>query len=109
MNGIVTFTITTAANSLETIAKLKDEVTTLGFQAALVETETGKPLHLPEGTYACVMQIEDQMEQMKHYYRGLARIMRSLNIKGKYFINLAATPAYVCGELEEQGIANTPS
>jgi hypothetical protein len=36
---------------------------------------------------------------MKHYYRGLVKIMRALGIKGKYFINLAATPAYVCGQL----------
>lgn len=99
MNGIVTFTITTEANSPETIARLKDEVASLGFGTTLTETETGKPMHLPDGTYACVMQIGDQMEQMKHYYRGLVKIMRALGIKGKYFMNLAATPAYVCGQL----------
>ena len=99
MNGIVTFTITTEANSPETIARLKDEVAPLGFGTTLTETETGGPLHLPEGTYACTMQIDDQMEQLKHYYRSLVKIMRALDIKGKYFINLAATPAFVCGEL----------
>jgi hypothetical protein len=99
MNGIVTFTITTEANSPETITRLKDEVASLGFGTTLTETESGKSMSLPDGTYACVMQIDDQMEQMKHYYRGLVKIMRALGIKGKYFINLAATPAYVCGQL----------
>lgn len=99
MNGIVTFTITTEANGPETIARLTDEVISLGFGTTLTETETGKPMHLPDGTYACVMQIADQVEQMRHYYRGLVKIMRSLGVKGTYFINLAATPAYVCGQL----------
>lgn len=99
MNGIVTFTVSTDANSRETIAKLKDDVKAMGFQTELLETETGKPLYLPDGTYACVMQIQDQMEQLKHYYRGLVKIMRVVGIKGKYFINLAATPAFVCGQL----------
>lgn len=99
MNGIVTFTVTTDVNSPEIIAKLKNEVTSLGFKSELTETETGGPLYLPDGTYACTMQIEDKMEQMKYYYRGLVKIMRALDIKGKYFINLAATPAFCCGEL----------
>ena len=62
MNGIVTLTITTEANSPEVIAKLKDEVASLGFGTELTETETGKPLYLPDGTYACTMQIDDAME-----------------------------------------------
>ena len=99
MNGIATFTITAGANSPETIARLRDEVASLGFGTTLTETESGKPMPLPDGTYACVMQIGEQMEQMKHYYRGLVKIMRALGIKGKYLITLAATPAYVCGQL----------
>lgn len=71
----------------------------MGFGTTLTETESGKPMPLPDGTYACLVQIDDAMQQMKQYYRGLVQIMRSTNIKGKYFISLSATPASVCGEL----------
>ena len=100
MGGIVTFTVTTDFNSPATIAKLKDEVASLGFKTELTETETGGPLYLPDGTYACPLEIDDQKEEMKHFYRGLVEIMRKLDIKGKYFINMANQPvSYVCGEL----------
>ena len=41
----------------------------------------------------------DQMAQLKHYYRRLVDVMRKLNIKSKYFVNVSQSPAYVCGEL----------
>ena len=100
MGGIVTFTVTTEANSPEVISKLTDDIASLGFRTALTETETGKPLHLPAGTYACPIQIDDQTEQLRHFYRSLVEIMRELKIKGKYFINMANQPvSYICGEL----------
>lgn len=98
--GIVTFTVSPAANNPELISKLTEEVAALGLDTTLVETETGKPLYLPEGTYACALDIDDDTEKMKYFYRGLVEIMRKLNIKGKYFINLAHRPvSYVCGRL----------
>jgi len=100
MKGIVTFTVTIEANRSEVISQLTDEVAPFGFSTTLTETETGEPLHLPVGTYACPIQIDDQTEQMEYFYRGLVEIMRGLNIKGKYFINMAHQPiSYVCGEL----------
>lgn len=54
---------------------------------------------LPGGTYGSVIQMDDQMGQLKRYYRSLVAIMRKLKIKGKYFVNLSGNPAFVCGKL----------
>jgi len=98
MEGIITFTIAIESIDTNTKAKLDEAVAGLGLKATLPETEGGT-LHLPAGTYGSVIQIDDQMAQVKHYYRSLVDMMRKLNIKGKYFINLSQSPAYVCGEL----------
>ena len=98
MEGIVTFTVAIASIDADTKAKLDEAVAALGLKATLPETEGGT-LHLPAGTYGDIIQIDDQMAQLKHYYRSLVDVTRKLNIKGKYFVNVSQSPAYVCGEL----------
>ena len=98
MKSIVTFTVAIDSIDPDTKAKLDEAVEALGLQATLPETQGGT-LHLPAGTYGSIIQIDDQMEQVKHYYRSLVDVMRKLDIKGKYFLNLSESPAYVCGEL----------
>ena len=98
MKGIVTFTVETCSIDETTKAKLDDVVTKLGLRTTLPETEGGT-LHLPSGTYAAIIQIEDQMAQMKGYYRSLVDAARKLSIKGKYFVVVSQKPALVCGKL----------
>jgi len=98
MEGIVTFTIATNKICADQITRLNAEVLTLGLKTTLPQTECGD-MPLPAGTYGAVIQIGDQMAQLKHYYRSLVALMRKLKIKGKYLVNLSAGPTYVCGEL----------
>jgi len=98
MEGIVTFTIATDKISAEQIARLNAEVLALGLKTTLPMTEGGE-MALPAGTYGAGIQIGDQMEQLKHYYRSLVAVMRKLKIKGTYFVNVSQEPASVCGEL----------
>ena len=98
MEGIVTFTISTNKISADQITRLNAEVLALGLKTTLPQTEGGD-MPLPAGTYGAIIEIGDQMEQVKPYYRSLVALMRKLKIKGKYFVNLSAGPTYVCGEL----------
>ena len=98
MEGIVTFTIATNKISADQITRLNAEVLALGLKTTLPQTEGGD-MPLPDGTYGAIVEIGDQMEQVKPYYRNLVALMRKLKIKGKYFVNLSAGPTYVCGEL----------
>ena len=98
MEGIVTFTVAIDTIDADTRGKLDEAVVALGLKATLPETEGGT-LHLPAGTYGDIIQIDDQRAQLKRYYRGLVDVMRKLNIKGRYFVNVSQSPAYVCGEL----------
>ena len=98
MEGIVTFTVETDKIDSETMAKLNGKVSALGLKTTLPQTEGGD-MPLPGGTYGAVVQIDDQMEQLKRYYRSLVAIMRKLKIKGKYFVNISEKSAFVCGKL----------
>ena len=98
MEGIATITMEVAAMDAETKSRLDEEVAGLGLQGTLPESE-GATLHLPNGTYGAVLEIDDRMKQFRHYYRGLVDIMRKLGFKGRYFVNVAENPAFVCGEL----------
>ena len=98
MDGIVTFIIATDAIDAQVQAKLDAEVAGLGLRTTLPQTEGGD-MALPRGTCGAVVQIDDQMAQLKRYYRGLVAVMRKLKFKGKYFVNLLQTPTFVCGEL----------
>jgi len=98
MDGIVTFTIATDAIDARVQAQLDAEVAVFGLKTTLPQTEGGE-MGLPRGTYGAIVQIDDQMEQLKRYYRGLVAAMRKLKVKGKYFVNLSRTPTFVCGEL----------
>lgn len=98
MEGIVTFTVEMASLDAGVIACLTDEVSTLGLKTTLPMTEGGE-MTLPAGTYGAVIQIGDQMAQLKHYYRSLVAVMRKLKIKGTYFVNVSQEPAFVCGKL----------
>jgi hypothetical protein len=99
MKGILTFTIAPGANSPEALALLQEQIAAMGLGTTLPDTDRDEVLRLPEGTYAGFVQIDDQMEQLQDLYRSLVEIMRDQEIKGKYFINLASQPTYVCGEL----------
>ncbi|MDD5677065.1 MAG: hypothetical protein PHW60_03615 [Kiritimatiellae bacterium] len=98
MEGIVTFTVEIASLDDGVITCLSDEVSTLGLKATLPQTE-GSEMALPAGTYGAVIQLGDQMAQLKHYYRSLVAVMRKLKIKGTYFVNVSQEPAFVCGRL----------
>ena len=98
MEGIVTFTVETDKIDSEVMAKLDSEVSALGLKTTLPQTEGGD-MPLPGGTYGSVIQIDDQMEQLKRYYRSLVAVMRKLEIKGKYLVNISEKPAFVCGKL----------
>ena len=98
MDGIVIFTVASGSVNGETRVKLDGEAAALGLKKTLPASEGGT-LQLPEGMYAGTVEIEDQMEQLRAYYRTLVDIMRKLNIKGKYFISVSASPTFVCGEL----------
>lgn len=98
MEGIVTFTVATDKIDLEVMAKLDGEMSSLGLKTTLPQTEGGD-MALPGGTYGAVIQIDNQMKQLKRYYRSLVAVMRKLKIKGKYFVNISGKPAFVCGEL----------
>lgn len=98
MEGIVIFTVEMAPRDAGLIASLSKEIATLGLKTTLPQTEGGD-MALPVGTYGAVIRIDDQMTQLKHYYRSLVAIMRKLKIKGKYLVNISEKPAFVCGEL----------
>ena len=98
MDGIVTFTVESTNLDAERIARLSEEVLALGLKTALTLTEGGD-MALPVGTYGAVIRIDDQMEQLKRYYRSLVAVMRKLRIKGTYFVNVSQTPTFVCGKL----------
>ena len=98
MTGIITITIDTAAITANAIGKLDAEIASLGLHKTLPATEGGE-LKLPTGTYGKPIEIGAQMDELNHYYRNLVGIMRKLNLKGKYFVNVATNASYVCGEL----------
>ena len=98
MEGIVTITIEVGQLDKEMKAAMNREIADLGLEKTLPETEGGT-LYLPEGTYGAFIELGDQMERLKHYYRSLVGIMRKVGFKGKYFVGVAANPAVVCGEL----------
>jgi len=97
--GLVVFTV--ALDSLDAARKaaLDAEVGALGFKKTIPCSEGGD-MPLPEGTYACLLEIKDQHEQLRHFYRSLVDVMRKLEVKGKYFISMAGSPiSNICGEL----------
>lgn len=98
MEGIVTFTIGTSSLDDGVIPALTDGTSALGLKTTLPQTEGGD-MALPAGTYGGVIQIDDQMAQLNHYYRSLVAVMRKLKIKGTYFVNVSQTPSFVCGKL----------
>lgn len=99
MNGIITFTVATDQLDAERKVKLDVEVDALGFKTTVPCSEGGD-LSLPNGNYACLMDIQDQDQQLRHAYRSLVAIMRKLEIKGKYCIHMAHKPVHtICGEL----------
>ena len=98
MGGIVTVTVATDGIDSETMARLDAEALALGLKTTLPQTEGGD-MPLPAGTYGAVVEAGDQMEQVKHYYRSLVAVMRKLNLKGRYFVNVAQNAAFVCGGL----------
>jgi hypothetical protein len=46
-----------------------------------------------------VIELGTQMDELEHYYRSLVSTVRKINFKGRYFVNVAVNPAFVCGEL----------
>jgi len=98
MEGIVIITMDVSAMDVNARSQLDKEIGALGLQKTLPETEGGI-LHLPAGTYGSIIQLENQMDELKHYYRTLVGIMHRLNFKGRYFVNVAANPVFACGEL----------
>jgi len=98
MEGIVTFTVEMESLDSGVIACLTDEVSILGLKTTLPQTEGGE-MALPAGTYGAVIQIGDQMAQLKHYYRSLVAVMRKLKIKGTYLVNVSQGSSFVCGKL----------
>ena len=99
VSGIVTFTVATHGLDTGQMAALDAEVGRLGFRTTVPCSEGGD-MPLPEGTYACLLEIEDQHGQLRHFYRSVVDTMRRLGIKGKYFINMANRPvSNICGEL----------
>ena len=99
MNGMITFTVAMDSLDSDTRANLDAEVGSLGFKTTVPCSEGGDML-LPLGTYACFLNIEDQHEQLKRYYRSLVDVMRKLEVKGKYFIGMANEPILnICEEL----------
>ena len=98
MDGIVTFTIATDSIDSNVLAKLDEAVASLGLKTTLPETNGGE-MPLPRGTYGAIIRFDDQMAQLKHYYRNLVDVMRKLKIKGKYFMNVSQFPSFVCAEL----------
>ena len=98
MEGIVTVTIDPVPIPDEKVEKLEAELGALGLKSTLPESEGGT-LHLPFGTYGSMIEIEDQMAQLKHYYRSVVAVMRKLELGGRYFVNVSQKPTVVCGEL----------
>lgn len=98
MEAIITFTIATDSIDAQCQVKLDSEIAGLGLGKTLPQTGGGD-MPLPRGTYGAVVQTANQMEQLKRYYRDLVVVMRKLKIKGKYFVNVAQNPTFVCGEL----------
>lgn len=97
MEGIVTCTVEPANLDAGLITNLSEEVLALGLKTTLPQTEDGD-MALPAGTYGAVIQIDDQMAQLKHYYRSLVAVMRKLKIKGPYFVNVSQKPTFVLGK-----------
>ena len=98
MEGMITVAIAPDAIGADAKATLDELMDGLGLKTTLPRTEGGV-LNLPPGTYGRIIQIEDQMEQLKHYYRSLVQALRKVDFKGKYFISVSQSPAYICGEL----------
>jgi len=98
MKAIVTVNIDPVTIPDEKVTALDDELKALGLNSVLPATEGGM-LELPFGTYGQLIQIDDQMSQLQHYYTSVAKIMRELDITGRYFVNVAQEPMFVCGEL----------
>jgi len=98
MDGMITVTIAPDAIGADARAALDEIMGGLGLKTTLPETGGGT-LALPPGTYGCITETEDQMEQLKHYYRSLVEALRKADFKGKYFISVSQSPAYICGEL----------
>ncbi len=98
MEGIVTVAIDPVTIPDEKVEALDAEMLGLGLESSLPATEGGT-LPLPFGSYGRVIGIEDQLAQLKHYYRSVVAAMRKLGITGRYFVNVSQKPAFVCGEL----------
>ncbi len=99
MNGIVTVTVATDQLDAASKAKLDPEVNALGFKTTVPCSEGGD-MSLPDGTYVSLLQIQNQADQLRSLYRALVDVMRTLDIKGKYFIGMANEPiSHICGKL----------
>ena len=98
MKAIVTITIDPVTIPDEKVTALDEELKALGLDSNLPASEGGT-LELPFGTYGQLIQIDDQMSQLQHYYTSFVEIMRKLNINGRYFVNVAQEPTFVCGIL----------
>ena len=98
MEGIVAVTVDVTSLNATDRKQLESAMNELGLGTTLPETQGGT-LHLPPGVYASPIEITDQMQQLRHYYRATVDILRRLGIKGKYFVNVAPNPTFVCCEL----------
>ena len=98
MEAIVTVAIDPVTIPDEKVGSLETEMASLGLQTQLPATEGGM-LDLPFGTYGRLIQIEDQMTQLKHYYHGVVNVMRKLDLTGRYFVSVSQSPTFVCGEI----------
>lgn len=99
MSDIVIYTVATKQNDASQIAKLDAEVSALGLKKTVPCSEGGD-MPLPYGTYACLLDIQNQEDQLRSLYRALVDVMRKLGFKGRYFISMAPEPiSTICGEL----------
>ena len=96
--NIVTVAIDPVTIPDEKVTVLEEGLKVLGLGSTLPATEGGT-LDLPFGTYGQLIEIDDQMSQLRRYYRSVVEIMRKLDITGRYFVNVAQEATFVCGEL----------
>ena len=98
MEGIVTVTVSADAINSPSKMQLDEKMAALGLQKTLPATEGGV-LHLPDGTYAQVIELEEAMDQLKTYYRSIVKVLRALDLHCAYFVNVATDPCFACGQL----------
>jgi hypothetical protein len=98
MKAIVTVAIDPVTIPDEKVTALESALKELGLQHELPASEGGM-LDLPFGTYAQLIETDDQKSDLGHYHHSVVEIMKNLNITGRYFVNIAQKPAFVCGEL----------